>query len=269
MASQNYFDQLVEYGFTVVPGVLSAAKCASARKILDQEFSSQPAEDGLAMLPSRMLKLSLIRDVPFEPEVVTVLQQILDGQYVVYPNFTARRNLYVPWHVDVAFRGDKGGYAEQPGFLQCAVYLQPNDKLVGGGIEVVPGSHKRILVNGAYYAPASALEVFARSELVGSDEGDLVLFDGRLLHASSGSKPEQARVTKYGIFWTVSRFDAKVQEVLLHLKNRTSVLKAHGEEVPDPRFADMKSVNFPASYPDSAIAAQTSGSLRCATLVEA
>jgi Phytanoyl-CoA dioxygenase (PhyH) len=269
MEPKIYLDQLLERGFAVVPEVFDTAHCAAMREVLDQEFALLDSLETVAMIPSRMLKLSLIRDVPFASIVVKTLQYFLGESYVVYPNFTTRRNLYVPWHVDVAFRGDNGGYAEQPSFLQCAIYLQSNDNRTGGGIEVVPGSHKRMRINDTYYVPASALEVFARRELVNSKPGDLVLFDGRLLHASSGSDPSQANLTKYGIFWTASRTDARVREVLTHLKKRTSVLKPSGEEVPDPRFADMKTVTYPTSYPDSAVAAQQAGLLRCATLAEA
>jgi hypothetical protein len=269
MEPKIYLDQLSERGFAVVQDLLDAAQCATMREVLDQEFSLQNSRESVAMIPSRMLKLPLIRDVPFSSAVVKALQYLLGSPYVVYPNFTTRRNLYVPWHVDVAFRGDNGGHAEQASFLQCAIYLQSNDKLSGGGIEVVPGSHKRMRINDTYYVPASALEVFARRELVNSKPGDLVLFDGRLLHASSGSDPSQAAMTKYGIFWTVSRIDARVQQVLTHLKKRTSVLKPSGEEVPDPRFADMRTVIYPYSYPDSAVAAQQAGLLHCATLAEA
>jgi hypothetical protein len=266
MSLQRHQDELLNLGFTVVPGLIDLGRCAALRETLDREFQEDDTAEGLAMVPSRMLRLPLVRDVPFRPEVVEVLGGLLGGQYIVYPNFTTRRNLYVPWHVDVAFRGDNGGHSERPSFLQCAVYLQPNDKVVGGGIDVVPGSHKRVKVNDTYYAPASALEVFARRQLVASAPGDLVIFDGRLLHASSGTEPRTAPVRKYGIFWTVSRADARSKEVLAHLKMRTSVLKDTGQEVPDARFADMRNLVFPDCYPDSAVSAEQAGLIRCATL---
>ncbi|HDX9692273.1 phytanoyl-CoA dioxygenase family protein [Bacillus thuringiensis] len=256
----NYLEELAENGYTIVRNVLTASEVEEARGILDKLDSPLSA-----MVPSEVLSMPLIKTFPFKEKAISAFKSIFGKPYVVYPNFTVRQNVYVPWHLDVAFHNEVGGIGDTPNFLQCAIYLQDNNN--DGGIDVIPGSHKRIKVNGQYYTPAKNLDVFSRSKTVDSKAGDLVLFDGRTLHASSGNGvSNQFSKKKYGVFFTTSSIEANKERMLEHLFNRKEVKKATGEIVKDPRFEDMKKLEFPISYPEVAIKASKNGDIRFLTL---
>ncbi|WP_242218900.1 phytanoyl-CoA dioxygenase family protein [Bacillus cereus group sp. BfR-BA-01380] len=258
--SSVYLEELAEKGYTIVRNVLTASEVEKARDILDKLDSPLSA-----IVPSEVLSMPLLNTVPFKEKVISAFKGIFGGAYVVYPNFTVRQNVYVPWHLDVAFHNEVGGIGDKPNFLQCAIYLQDNNN--DGGIDVIPGSHKRIKINGQYYTPSENLDVFSRSKTVDSRAGDLVLFDGRTLHASSGNGvSNQSSKKKYGLFFTASSFNANKEQMLQHLFNRKDVKKVTGEIVKDPRFEDMKTLEFPVSYPEVAIKAAENGDIHFLTL---
>ena len=80
-------------------------------------------------------------------------------------------------------------------YAKIGIYLQPNNKLQAGGIWYVPRSHKMFIHKSWFHKlprPMKALLIrYARTTATNrqiplcAQAGDLLLFDGRLLHSSA------------------------------------------------------------------------------------
>lgn len=251
---------LKKYGFCIIRQVISTAEVALCRKHCEENTSFKDTSS----VPSAFLATPIICEIPFQEHVIAALSKIYEQAFIIYPNFTIRKNVYVPWHTDVAFQGDLGGFEAQCDFLQCVVYFQDNGS-AGGGLDVIPGSHRRYHINGEFYAPAHSLDIFGNSFTIPSQAGDLIIFDGRLLHASTGIGNKLSS-DKLGVFWTTSKMTGRSEDHLKHLRNRNNVRKLDGTLVHDPRFSDMQNIKFPEHFSQKAIKAVAANKIKICTL---
>ncbi|MEV0398194.1 phytanoyl-CoA dioxygenase family protein [Polymorphospora rubra] len=98
----------------------------------------------------------------------------------------------MPLHVDDTFVGPGRESAWAPGFVhvQAGLYLQDNDPATGGAIDVIRGSH---LMSFDEYGRVPAefdvanwtLGTSSLRETLDIRAGDVVLWHGRLMHAST------------------------------------------------------------------------------------
>lgn len=227
------------HGYLVAPDLLTPEQVEELRYVCGEMYHATGQPESFS---SHFLAEQRLARIPFQKGVVELLSRIVGPGYTVYPNFTMRTKLYVPWHVDNGFiRADHT--VSQADFVQCAIYLQKNSEVYGGGLDVVPGSHRLP----ATTDPEELVER-ARGELVvASGPGDLVLWDSRLLHRSTPPLLTTFE-TKFGIHWTVSRRDAQAKPYLNHLASRAR-RELNGRAVTVPRFEDMQTIRFPGDYP--------------------
>ena len=86
------------------------------------------------------------------------------------------------------------------------MYLQDNDTEFGGGIDLVPGSHKILFIiginrlDGEIRLLKSKLGVYFNNKTVPIKKGDVIIFYSFLLHASKHPK---------GIFESITELDKK------------------------------------------------------------
>lgn len=249
-------EQFNENGYLVIPGILTAERIEELHRLCKKIYFETGEQE---VFSSRFLSEPLLYKIPFEKTVISILEALVGANYIVYPNFTVRNNVYVPWHVDNGFMRFSREVKESL-FIQCVIYLQDNSEVFGGGLDVVPKSQ--------FYAYSTdVLELMQRVKdgtRLDSKAGDLVMWDARLLHRST--QPQLASVSnKFGIHWTVSKSDAPAQTYLQHLVNR-STREFEGQKYVVPRFNDIKQVNFPDSFQAEVVEAVALNQLTVASI---
>jgi phytanoyl-CoA dioxygenase PhyH len=237
-----------EAGFAVLESCVEPKLIERVRRHLsDVKFLN----DGVGLSIEWAIGIPDLQKVVFAPRVVEFVGEVLGGDAVLVPNITARRNAQTPWHVDEAFR-DRGkcwgASFEDTMFLQVSCYLQESDLEHGGGLDVIPGSHRltRAEAHGAMIADV-VRGLLATKRSVQSGAGSCVAWDGRLLHRSTEWRQKPAEAN-YAIHWTVCRRDANVDGLLHHLVERGRNTKdTFGV---DRRYGAMERFRFEDDAPD-------------------
>lgn len=280
VGSADALDRFAENGYAVVPGVFDVTATAALREVCAARLR---AEGSRELTPTAFLASEQLAAVPFHDAVVGALKRILGADYLIYPNLTVRRGVYVGWHVDDAFIGPRRQYVWAPGFqhVQGAIYLQDNEDETGGGIDVIPGSHLlscdgRGTVEYDLGEAAALLLAEHAPQRIRSRAGDLVLWHARLWHRSTpatdpaadpaADRTDPAAVPadaadsadradpadqpeKYGVFFSASRNDPyAANRFLAHLLGKR-VRLVDGAAVVNPRHAALVDMRFPADYP--------------------
>ena len=240
---------LKRYGFCIIPAAVSKQQVDACRKYC---IENKEVNEIVSNNSSLSFSAPIISDIPFHENTVEKLMDIHGGQYLMYPNYTIRKNLYISWHVDIAFQKAVDGVNDVSDFLQCVVYFQDNDVDAGGGLSVIPGSHKRRLINGEYMVPAQYLNVFGSEYTVPNKAGDMVIFDSRLLHRSSGGS-DISQDDRFGVFWTTSKPSEKSGELLRYLREWRMEKNEGGCDKLHQRVLDMASLDYPNSFSHQAI----------------
>jgi hypothetical protein len=161
----------------------------------------------------------------------------------------------VPLHVDDTFVGPGREYAWEPGFvhLQAGLYLQDNTAESGGGVDVIRGSHL-MSFDGYGRVPAEfevanwTLGTSSLRETVDTRAGDLLLWHGRLMHASTPVRHAPER-EKYGVFFSYGRQDLHDNSRFLCnlIANRVRSMGGHTGMI--PRLAEIPRMRYPGSFP--------------------
>ncbi len=188
----------------------------------------------------------------FNDNVLSAITDILGPSPILMPSVTIRKNIYVDWHIDGAFRHGLGGIKDEPEFVQCAIYLQDNDEKLGGGLSIVKNSHKRIELDGIEYAPATCLNILGESEIIQSKAGDMVVWDARLLHASTPLKDKNIARDRFGLFLSFSKNEANYRHFYEHLRKRSTEIRTDKDFRENIRY--LKSLELkPNDFSNSAL----------------
>ena len=252
-----------ERGYAVLRGVLSAGEVERVRALCAEGLTGTGE---MEMLSSQFLAVPELAAIPLRERVVAAARELLGDDVSLYPNFTARKNVYVPWHVDDTFVGPGREYAWEPDFihLQAGLYLQANTAESGGGVDVIRGS--RLMSFDGYGRVAPEFEVAnwtlglsSLRETVDTRAGDLLLWHGRLMHASTPVERAPDR-EKYGVFFSYGRHHLRDNSRFLCnlVANRVRTMNGHTGVI--PRLAEIPRMRYPASFPEAFVdAARTAG----------
>ncbi|MEU8030371.1 phytanoyl-CoA dioxygenase family protein [Streptomyces sp. NPDC049099] len=234
----QHFDDLAKKGYCVIEGYLDPEAVRSLREASENILSGTVGD---TMPPSLFLENRELRNAFFSPkleELVTDLHAKV-GPLLLYPNFTVRKGLVVGWHIDDRMLSkpvDEAG--DFPSILMFNVFLQDNDPVTGGGVDIVSLSHlfsreqREDLVNHHEYTT---------EDTVAGKAGDLVVFDYRCVHR--GTHPQvPTDVPRLALQWTFSVGDAVEQDYLRYLRARLTQ-KLHISDYTNHRaknfFADL------------------------------
>ncbi len=248
--------QVDREGFAIVRGVVDDSTVATLREVCDRYLpEDSSAEEEIEA--SVLLTVPELAEAIFNDEVCGALRALLGGSLTLYPNYVVRLNRFTDWHVDNGFLPQyhpESDHLTDPAFahLQCVIYLQDNEAGPGGGLDVAPRSHQWA-TDGVKPDYDTLLDTYDSPVAVPSTAGDLVVFDGRLIHRGSPTDGTHTRA-KYGIFFSASRSDAKqVDRYTAYLGARADHLKDLGLG-PEKmawmvrRYEDVNAVRFPSSY---------------------
>jgi ectoine hydroxylase-related dioxygenase (phytanoyl-CoA dioxygenase family) len=245
-------DRLSDHGYVIVRGVLDAAEVRRARDLCTGYLTGSGSQE---MLTSDFLADDFLAGIVLRDRVVRAVKELVGERPVLYPSCTARKNVYVPWHVDAAFVGPTAAYVWEPGFahVQCGLYLQDNDPVSGGGIDAVRASH---LMSFDGYGtrepdfdiPAATVGRSSLVERVDTRAGDMVVWNARMMHASTPVVHELER-EKFGVFFSYARQHARDNHRFLTQIAMDSMRTMNGVSRLIPRLDEIAHLRYPDSFP--------------------
>lgn len=216
-------------GFLVVRDALDPGFVAELRAATAEAFDS--GERGLG--DSERILVDIVSRYDWALELMTSnglldpLRSLLGEDFAFLPEMSAHDSMYGSWHKDTGSQETAGHFFHLDSdylMVEAAVYLQDNGPY-GGGLDVIPGSHRvrarmpvipiawsrlcdRIL--SAAVRKVSRKDRYVSAVSVPSRAGDLVLFDFRIDHRAtppSICSPADVPAThrKLAIFFACSR----------------------------------------------------------------
>lgn len=214
--TENHFQALANKGYCVIENYLDPETVQRLRDASENILS--PAV-GDTMPPSLFLESPELREALFSPRLAEMVGDLNArvGPQLLYPNFTVRKGLVVGWHIDdrmLSRQVDKAG--DFPSILMFNVFLQDNDPVHGGGVDIVSGAHH---LSREQREELVSNHEYTTEDTVAGKAGDLVVFDYRDVHR--GTHPQVSTdVPRLALQWTFSVGDAVTQDYLRYLRAR-------------------------------------------------
>ena len=195
-----------------------------------------------------------ILDIVINKNYINAIKSILGENVIWLPECSVHYNRFIDWHKDTTeqeLKGVKSHKNEYQFLLQCATYFQSNSNS-GGGLTVIPGSHlnnDRFLnqyKKGLYtrvknklkkYVKISVFDKISKNDdpiQIKSEIGDLLIFDVRLDHKSTGNSKESDGIEKFAIFNTFGNDNAFTYDYLSFMKARS-----------EPYYQYLQNTKFP------------------------
>ncbi|MFH8984385.1 phytanoyl-CoA dioxygenase family protein [Streptomyces varsoviensis] len=235
-----HFDQLAEEGYCVIENYLAPDTVRSLRSVSEKILWQGV---GGTMPPSLFLESPELKAALFSEKFYEMVADLNNkvGPLLLYPNFTIRKGLVVGWHIDdrmLSVPVNKPG--DFPAILMFNIYLQDNDPLKGGGMDIVQSSPLR---SREEREDLVRHHEYTRHNTVMNKAGDLVIFDYRAVHR--GTQPQvESDVERLALQWTFSVGDAVTQDYLRYLRARLT------EKLHISDFTNHKANNFFADLPN-------------------
>ncbi|WP_340618735.1 phytanoyl-CoA dioxygenase family protein [Xenorhabdus entomophaga] len=245
----NITKKMYEQGYVVIPEIIGKGEI---KVIRDFYKKTSEINDLSTLLPTDILKNTEIFHAILNDKAVMAIKEIFGRNFSLFPNFTIRESVYIPWHNDAYFLSDEVINPDTHlQFMQCAIYLQDNDPDHGGGITLIPFSHRldQATVKSMLNTPQ------AYEKVIMSKAGDLILWDNRITHRST--YPDKAPDnTKLALQWTVSASEQHNEPYLQYLRDRAQHSMHVSDYLPkSPKsyFADMPNVRYPDSFHEDSL----------------
>jgi hypothetical protein len=187
--------------------------------------------------------------VLFHPPLIEAIKALLGSPVVFIPEQSLQKDFYSNWHRDTsAPRRDKQTFYLSPNFrvVQVAIYLQDNSTQFGGGLDVVPGSHREVhlewledlgtklgqnfpwpfkrgrdRLKQLFTLPARLAGKFRKPLSLPIRAGDVVAFDLRIKHRATPNNQRDKDQTqmKYGLFLVCSSDNEIANEYLYYARD--------------------------------------------------
>ena len=161
------------------------------------------------LYPTEIVDSGLAHELLVETGVISALHARFQRTIFVLPDLNVHvnqfgnNNRFDGWHRDCGnemARSRRYVFEQQYRVWKVGIYLQANDGVHGGGINIVPNSEQHVLRKGrgaSAAVPLRALEsqlrarasvAFGRGRLVPLEAGDIFAFDSRVLHQSTPAR---------------------------------------------------------------------------------
>lgn len=253
----DYADSFDRNGYAHIPSIFSADDVARLRESADRVTASPSdfpgdTDDHARFGTSRgdiYARFPEFQWILFHPPFIEALKALLGSPVVFIPEQPLHKNFYSNWHRDTSTpRRDKQDFYLRPGFrmAQVAIYLQDNSAQTGGGLDVVPGSHREVhqewledigtrigqnfplpfkrgrdRLTQLLTLPSRLPGIFRRPLSLPIRSGDVVAFDMRIKHRATPNQhhDEAQRPTKYGLFLVCSSNNEIAQEYLHYARD--------------------------------------------------
>jgi hypothetical protein len=226
LKDERIVSEFSKNGFILLKNVFSEERCDELRAQILNKFDElkaiDPQQVDHGLTQSQVFSIPNFWELLVHEKLVQALKVILEPKYSLIPNFSVQKNKFgldqvsiakipIPnrygWHIDAGAEPfDPDHVAPDYQFVKCGLYLQDNDPEFGGGIDVVPGSHKLLCrtgvdrLDGKIRFFKGKLGIFFNNKTVPIKKGDVVIFHSFLMHSATHPK---------GIFENISELDKK------------------------------------------------------------
>jgi hypothetical protein len=275
-------------GFIIIPGVLHNRDVDSNRDVLNNIMRTMPKEKRMLIFSDIFGNdnlLDFLIEAQYNNKIVSTLSQIFENEFYYINDIQIQCNMFGinpgNWHTDSGSEIDllSGNYLHSPdySFGKVGVYLQDNTINFGGGIDVIPKSHKIY----KYFKGNKFLQYFyARlaERILGYKSGimkltvpikagDAVFFDSRTIHRSSVphaiksemNKSEKAaqrfnikhKNSKYALYWEVGSKEDSVRFLRNSCKRALIELEdiVYVDNFKELFYTDYLQYTYPDDYP--------------------
>lgn len=231
-------DNLLNNGYCIIDNIISNNMLCDLRNRYLKHFTNDATLTCDEFLQDEELSSVLFSDVVFG-----TIKEVIGDNFYLYPDFTLRKNLYIPWHNDTPYLTEnERQYDIFANMVQASIYLQDNTIENGGGLDVVPGSHHVRSFSGVDFDTA---------EIMPSKSGSLVLWDSRIWHKSREQTDCSKTHPKLAIQWTLSRNSRFSNHFLEYLKDRILAKRQHVIDINSTRELKYLTSILGLSYPKS------------------
>lgn len=251
-----------ENGFALFRNIFSNEEVMTMRKQMYEIFNREPEFTGdwndkpliKALRADLFNRYPQLRWIFYKPEIHEALKKVLGDDIGFVPESVAHYKGFGNWHKDTTSQENDGvkiQYEKDWLMVECAIYLQDNDLVYGGGLDVVPGTHKKMsddFTNTKGFGVISRLINKVNGPLVQktksekgyhipSKAGDFVFFNKKLDHRSSPCKEQDVPKDKekLAIFFIAGINNQHLRNYTEYIKTRPSYVYMKGY-VLDPAF---------------------------------
>ena len=265
-------------GYVIIPNLISPEKVEDLRNNLHKIFKSNNSKRlesiNLASKDKRIYKLQL------KSKIQEFCNEIFNNEYYFVNDWQIQYNMFgvggskKGWHVDCGSEINEEGkylFDSAYNFGKIGIYLQDNTFDYGGGIDIIPKSHKFFFQTGfhklnlLFYRISNLLLIKSGiKKTLKLNAGDAVIFDSRLLHRSTppskvnlsktqalaGRSELSKEKCKYSIYWEVGNKESVnyfMKNSEKRAKNEFEVLEKN-EFKSEVLFNEYLSYFFPESY---------------------
>lgn len=193
--SSNRYKKL---GFEQLGKVVDKESVTRFRSIIEN-YSNSGTDFPLD--PEFCLQDEDILEIAFTPRLISELRQKFHPDFVMFPDIEVQYNLiggltsrdgkFDGWHVDSGSEGRKKYLTDENyGFAKVGIYFQDNTDMYGGGVDLVPSSHRfvgfgpvrlRFLIKKV----VDKFRIIFGANKIRTQAGDALFFDSRVQHRSS------------------------------------------------------------------------------------
>jgi hypothetical protein len=219
---------LDEYGFQLINQVwpvkfLDEKKQTISRSIQQMVQVPEPGDRVVHKTLGSILLNPIQREGPLfaqlldSPILWDGLREAIGADLVFIPESAFHSDSYGDWHKDTNAQEIAGHiFHDTPLYrvFTVAMYFQDNDQKYGGGLDVIPGSHK---FRRRFEYDEGALS-YARS--LGSVKGDALVFDMRLDHKATWPEETIGKPEKIAVFFSICAPNSGGDLYLRFLKTR-------------------------------------------------
>ncbi len=246
--TKEFFD---EYGFAIFRNLFSAEEIAKLRKESENLFSQPKVYDGdwddkpliKAMRADLFNRYDQFRWAFYKPELQQALTKIL-GTVGYVPESVLHYLGFGTWHKDTTGQETEGHefhYAPDCTMVECGIYLQDNSPIYGGGLDVVPGTHKQdkdyFVITKEKSVIRKVISRIQRDRIqayntkncffIPSKAGDFVFFNKRLNHRGTPchQRPIPKEAEKHAIFFIGGKRNEHLENYTRYIMRRYDYMK--------------------------------------------
>ena len=243
--------ELEQNGYAVAHRLLEPSRIEAARKVAEQTSGAEISE----LLATEILANEVLLGTIFNADTLGAVRAVLGDRFQIFPNFTLRSNVTTPWHADRAFVSiPRRIESKHKIFLQCGIYLQDNDPIHGGGLDVRPGSHEilrsmrtrnRLLRDVMSYGRS----VSFRPKTLMTNSCDMLMWDGRIFHRGTPARRAMQR-GKYALYFSATKYCDEYANFYLNYLCQKLYRRKEISSINLTRFSDIAKISFSNDFPE-------------------
>jgi len=221
------YEEFKKNGYVVIKNALSEDEVQNLRKVairLCDQKAKEVGPQGFNGAQDRQLYAKAFTENPelinplYKKKIVDGVKEVLGDDFVSFADFSLQDNCHSPvWHVDAQSLGLSSQYIYEDSFnvAKLGLYLQRDDDIYGGQLDIIPGSHlpsflgtttpietkKRFgKISRLQFLAIKIRNMFLKKTSVNVAAGDVLLFHSLLWHRASQPKWNTLeQIDAYGI----------------------------------------------------------------------